>query len=378
VFTCLLLLLTGAALYGVPSLTLRIFDASARDGEEHALSVCLLLYLFAAGMQQVQRMYAATKEARGLIWHNMVLEVLLILSETAVIGYMLIGNGRFTAVVFTDSLLIFLSAFGYTMYLLLRYPPARLLHRQSIKTGWHEFTSACSLYLSNFFEKLSTDGLVLLLSVFRFEKMAIALFATVRTIANTPLLAHNLLLNTYTPALQQDVALRDKAALERLLNIVRLRVGVVLLAGIVGCYLLYAPVFVYWTKGTIAFDQHFLMAMLLLTISNLFGLSFLFILKGLNLLPQLLKVMVLKTILVLLAFAIADADLQVLGFLLASGEAVVSFIVLPLVLYRFWQMKGMSIGYGRSVAQGIPYIVAALLLLFFWWWQSLSFTLNLG
>lgn len=326
------------------------------------LPLCLIIYLVGASVQNMQRLYAGTKEARGLVWHNMVLEVVLIFLEIVGLGLLMVQGAGFSVVLFADSGIILLTALVYLLHLSIRYPLKGLMRGHNIILGAGSFIKATQLYASNFFEKLSTDGLVLLLSFFRFDKAAIALFATVRTIVNTPLLAQNLLLNTYTPQLQKDFALRNEEGLAKLFTHIRLRVGIVLLAGIVCCYPLYEPVFVYWTKAAIVYEPSFMMLMLMMAVVNLYGLSFSFVFKGLNVLPQMLGLMLFKTLLILFGFYVAQQNIEMIAWALLFAEFVVSIILLPILLHRYWQKQQMSFSIMQSYLSFIPYLISALLL----------------
>jgi O-antigen/teichoic acid export membrane protein len=378
VFSIVLCIAAGAAFVLFPSLSSLLFDVDTGYALRAGLPVCLLTYLSAACVQNVQRMLAATKEARGLVAHNMVLEVVLVLLELSVLGILLAkGYGLYTGVL-ADSIVISVIAVAYIVHLLYRYPLLCVMQRQTLRTGAREFIKAGSLYGGNFFEKLSTDGLVLLLSLFRFSKVAIALFATVRTMVNTPILAQNLLLNTYTPSLQKKFVLRDVAGLQRLFRFVRLYLGGIIMLGIVCCYPLYEPVFVFWTQGKLAYNESFMVSMLLVTICTVYGTGFAFVLKGLNLLPELLRLMLLRTVLVLIALSCSGADPDLLGWSLAGVELVCSVVYLPLVLQKFWRREQLCFSYAQSIKALLPYLLAALFLLLMLAWQPVSFSMNSG
>lgn len=346
-----------------PTLTSFVFDI--QNGQFNFLPFCLVIYIIAACLQNVQRMFAATKEARGLVWHNLLLEVLLIAAELLILSFILVEGFDFSIGIIADSAIIFLVALVFLVHLSLNYPLPQVLRLASVKSGAIHFAKATQLYAGNFFEKLTTDGLVLLLSFFRFDKSAIALFATIRTIVNTPLLAQNLLLNTYTPQLQKDFALRNGEGLKQLFSFIRLRVGLILVAGIVCCYPLYEPVFRYWTKGEIVYNETFMLVMLMMAVFNLYGLSFAFVLKGLNILPQMLGLMVFKTAFLLAGFYFAQQHIVMIGWMMAAAELVTSVILLPVLLHRFWQRQQLTFSLSNTLLSVIPYLLAAVCLFLF-------------
>lgn len=326
------------------------------------LPFCLVSYIIAASVQNVQRMYAGTKEVRGWIWHNMVFEVVLLLLEILLLAFILKADATFSSAVFADSSLIVMVALFYLLHLSVKYPLKGLMHRANIAEGAKDFAKATQLYASNFFEKLSTDGLVLFLSFFRFDKAAIALFATVRTIVNTPLLAQNLLLNTYTPEMQKHFSLRDTEAFGKLLNFIRLRVAPVLCLGIVLLLPIYEPVFNYWTKGEIVYNDTFMIIMLIMAVFNLYGLSYSFVLKGVNALPQMFVVMLAKSLLLLMGFVWANQNIIAFGWVLLSIEFLSSLVFLPLISYNYWRKEGLPLKAKNAWLGLIPYFLTAIIL----------------
>lgn len=337
------------------------------------LPFCLVSYIIAASVQNVQRMCAGTKESRGLIWHNMVLEVALLVLEILVLAFMINADVAFSSVAFADSSLIVLVALFYLLHLLFKYPLKGIMYRANIAEGAKDFVKATQLYASNFFEKLSTDGLVLLLSFFRFDKAAIALFATVRTIVNGPLLAQNLLLNTYSPEMQKHFSLRDTKAFEKLLNFIRLRVAPILCLGIVLLLPMYEPVFNYWTKGEIVYNDTFMILMLIMAVFNLYGLSYSFVLKGVNALPQMFMVMLAKSLLLLIGFGWAKQNILAFAWVLLAIEFLSSLVFLPLISYSYWRKEGLQLKAKNAWLGLIPYFLTALILsLYFMFAHSLD------
>jgi hypothetical protein len=362
VLSFILCTLIALILLFIPTSTAFIFDIDSQHRLISLLPLCLVSYLLAASVQNIQRLYAGTKESRGLVWHNMLLEVALVVLELSALSILLFQNFDFDIIVLADSVIILLVALIYLVHLGTQYPLAHILKVSSIQQGFIQFQKATQLYASNFFEKLSTDGLVLLLSFFRFDKAAIALFATVRTLVNTPLLAQNLLLNTYTPEMQKHFALRNTDALQQLLSFIRVRIGIILLAGMVFCLPFYEPIFIFWTKGKIEFNQNFMVVMLLMAVFNLYGLSFAFVLKGVNALPQLLGLMLLKTILILIGFVWAHQDILLIAVVWAIVELLSSVFMLPQILRRYGLRQNMSFTPSIYYGQLIPYLLASLCL----------------
>lgn len=357
IFLCAII----AVLFGcIPSVSAFVF--SVGNDQYNYLPLCLVAFISAASMQTIQRMYAGTKEARALVWNNLLIEVVLVAAEIILLSSLLLLNFNFTTVVFADSGLIFFTAVIYIFYLKKNYPLPAILKLHSIKNGATHFLKATQLYASNFFEKLTTDGLVLLLSFFRFDKAAIALFATIRTIVNTPLLAQNLLLNTYTPQLQKDFSLRDSKALEKLLRFIRLRIGALLCLGILVCLPLYEPVFSIWTKGEIVYNKLFMLLMLISTVFNLYGLTYAFVLKGINAYTESLAVMIVKTVVLLAGFILWQQSLIGFGISLMFVEFLSCVVLLPLLTHRYFLKQNFDFRLEISFLGFVPYLITVLML----------------
>lgn len=346
---------SGAALFDIP--LHRITD--------YSLPLLVGVYLTACGLQNGQRLLAATQEARGKVRINLQFESLLTLTEIVVLSLAIAYGAGFAAFVWIDSGIIAGACLLYQSYLFLHYPLQSSFSIAALKRGAQAFVRAGRLYLGNFFEKLSTDGLVLLLSLFRFPKVSIAVFAAMRTMVNAPLLAQNLLLNSYTPRLQQLFAQKDEVALTRLLQLARLFLGTVLLGGMLLCVPLYQPVFLRWTHGSLPFDPAFLTGMLLWCVAGIYGNGYLFVLKGLNLLREFWLLMALRCLLLLFGFFWAGAHTDRLLWVLCSVELLVSGIVLPAVLHRFWLQQGFRGRRSTDLLYLSIHLTAAFLLYFF-------------
>lgn len=355
----------GIILFAFPICTSSLFAVASTTISLSTLSFCLLVFIVGACMQMLQRMYAACHEARGRVAQNMVFEVLLIACEIAAILFLSLGDFGFKQVVALDSAVVFGMTLGFMVYLRYRYPLPGMFARSSVQQGFGLFRKATQLYAYNFFEKLSTDGLVVLLSFFRFDKAAIALFSTIRTIVNTPILAQNLLLNTYTPKLQAAFALRDAHAVAQLLRFIRLSVGAVLLLGILLCLPFYENIFIFWTKGRIAFDTSFLLLLLMMTVGQLLGTTYLFMLKGLNALSHTLGLMLAKTMLIFIGLLWSQQQLLRFAVVLIFVEWLSAIIVLPRLAHQYVQQNNFVVSKHSIDLGRLPFVICFLLLLLY-------------
>lgn len=364
-FNLLVALAVYCVLQWVPLTGSMLFDVQGDTLSLYRLPLLVGVYLLVCGVQNGQRMLAATLEAKGLVRHNLMFETALIVAEVLLLSLLLLRHADFATVVWADIALIASMTLGYQGYLSRQTSVSGLFARGTIVRGGGAFAKASRLYLGNFFEKLSTDGLVLLLSLFRFPKISIALFSAMRTMVNAPLLAQNLLLNTYTPRLQQLFALRDQPGMQRLLTLARFYLGTVLLAGMILCIPLYQPVFLKWTGGTLPFDARFLTGMLLWCVFSIYGNGYLFVLKGLNLLREFWLLMALRCVLLLAGFFWSKGVAAQFVWVLCWVELAVSGILLPFLLRKFWQKSDWTYPYRADLILLATHGAAALLLYYF-------------
>jgi len=345
--------------------TAYVFGTDVSGVQSADLGWSLSVYMLAATSQQVQRMYASVKEARGLIWHNLAVEVVLTLAETAILAMLLLQDDDFSTCVMADSALIITVSSVYVYYLSAAYPVPEVLTRRSLKRGWQHFRKAGRMYMGNFLEKLSTDGLILLLSVLRLDKTLLSVFATVRTIVNTPLLADNLLMNAYTPEMQRFYSLKDSAAMAGLLRYVRMIVGGLLLAGMVLAYPLYGWLFSTWTRHQLPYDPLFMVLMLVAAMFNMYGVSFSFVLKGINAMNQMMYAMLLKCILLLAGLLLWGHSLSQVAALLAFTECSISMLCFPWLLHRQWKQAALALPLREDLQALLPYLFSAISLIGF-------------
>jgi hypothetical protein len=365
VFSVLLCSLVALLFCGFGAVAGFVFDTPISNAANFALATSTALYILAACVQNVQRMYGAVKEPVGLIWQNLLMETMLLLTEIVMLALLIAQDFSFGLCVAADSILIMVAAVVYLLHLRFRYPLPGSWSKASLKAGTIMFGKAGKLYASNFFEKLSSDGLVLLLSFFKYDKAIIALFSTIRTIVNTPLLANNLLLNTYTPELQKKYSLSDSKGLQQLLQFIRLGLGSVLLIGIVCCYPLYQPLFLYWTKHQLDYNNQFMDLMLLLTVLNLFGLSYHFILKGINAMNKMLLLMLLKSAIIIVGFSMVSRSVVPVAWVLLIAEVITSLIALPLLVQHQLSADSLHVPLKENLSTIIPYLLSIAVLIRF-------------
>lgn len=365
VFNLLIALLVFVVLQSLPMSVSLLFDVSAQVSAQYGLPLLVAAYLLVCGVQNGQRMLAATREARGLVRHNLQFESLLLSVEIVLLSLLLVKAASFSLVVWTDILLIGVFVLAYQSVLYRQATIRGCFRLGSIVRGGHAFARAGRLYLGNFFEKLSTDGLVLLLSLFRFPKVTIAAFSALRTMVNAPLLAQNLLLTSYTPRLQQLFARKDAVSLRDVLILARFYLGSVLLAGMILCVPLYQPVFLAWTRGTLPFDAHLLSGMLLWAVFSIYGNAYLFVLKGLNLLREFWLLMALRCLLLLTGLFFTKGQGTYFVSFLWITELLISGLLLPRVLHVFWKRNLFPLRYIHDWLLLLVHVLSALLLSYF-------------
>jgi hypothetical protein len=157
------------------------------------------------------------------------------------------------------------------------------------------------------------------------------------------------------------------------LHFIRLRLAPILCLGIVLCLPLYEPVFNYWTKGEIDYNDTFMVLMLMMAVFNLYGLTYAFVLKGVNALSQMFVVLLAKSLLLLLGFVWAKQNIIAFAWVLLWVEFLSSLLFLPLLSFAFWRKKGLQLKAKDAWLGLIPYFLTALILsLYFLFAHSLD------
>lgn len=362
IFLVLLVLILSTIIYFIPHCITFIFHVESIFISK--LQLALSIYLIASSIQVLQRLFATTQEALGFIWKNIALDFLIILVEIIVLGYMLINKSSFLQIVIVDSIIIASIAFSYIIYLSVKYQTHLSFCYVQLQNGFSEFKNASKLYISNIFEKLSTDGLVLLLSLSGFNKGIISIFATTRTIINTPILTQNLLLNKDTPKMQGYYSTRNTIGFQKLLENVRFPWGIALSLGLI-LFLPFSKVFIsWWTKGNINITLDFMAIMSIMAIIHLWGLSFSFILKGLNATHELSKIMFLKCITIILGLLIIPQNIVAFATLLLVSEIFFSILLAPIETHKFLSKNNFKIHYKLLWKHYLAYSFSILIIVF--------------
>ena len=100
-----------------------------------------------------------------------------------------------------------------------------------------------------------------------------------------------------------------------------------------------------------------------MAVFNLYGLSITFILKGVNALPQLFRLMLLKTLLLLIGFVWARQDILNIAIVLALVELLSSIFILPMLLNAYRVQHQLRVSISKYYLQFVPYLLTILLLL---------------
>lgn len=321
-----------------------------------------IFYFTAYALYSLQKIVAATNEARGFIHQNLIFEVVLLVFETLLLGCYAIPYLSWAEAIIIQSIVIGSFSLLYLIRNLKRYPLVKGNFKLQLTDGIQHFKTASTLYFANFFEKLQGDFIVLLLSFFQYSKPMIASFSTVRTLINTPILAHNQFLLTLSPKAQKYIGLRDNVGLDQLCHQIRSYAAWIFGLGIIALLPFYESIFTWWTKGRLAFDAAFFYLMLSMAVVHLYGLSFLFLFKAWNRNKSFLLIMSLKSILLLMGLLMLPISLFYLGLILFILEMLFSILVLPSLLKQELQKVNMNFSVKKSLLAYIPYMIIQVIL----------------
>ena len=123
----------------------------------------------------------------------------------------------------------------------------------NLKLGWQNFTRSTLVTLNGFIEQFSNSGLIIVISSF-LGSAVVPMFTTVRTVANTALQGVGFIINPIYPDL---IRFKTKGEAEKLRQVMVtnwLITGFLVNAGFLLLLNFAEPLYIWWTKGKIAFD----------------------------------------------------------------------------------------------------------------------------
>lgn len=349
----------------LPSVTAFVFNTDRPTVVNNHIGWSIVLFLAATSIQNVTRLNYAKKEPLGRNWENLLYESLLLCVEIVVIMLLVWRGHTFLQVVAADSLIIAVISLYYYARTNATTRGTRLrVQGQTLKEGWHTFAKSTWFNLSNFFDKLTNESFILLLSFFKFGHSATTLYSTVRTVTNAPVTANMILVNAILPELQKGYSQRNTAHIQQLLLAIWLGIGTVLCIGVVSFYPFYEQLFLLWTTGKIAFSYWFFTLILIDTLIIIYGSSLMIFLKGVNHIKRTLSASVIRAICIVAAIAILPKTLLWVAYILIAADATANIGLYAYHSHRV--LKGLgSFSWLPLLAGLIPYILSIFFLLLF-------------
>lgn len=356
-----LLLLVGVS-YGYEKSVVHLFNTPQSNVDAYQLTSCLVFYMGGATVHNIARMYSSINEPVGRFWLSLCFESVVLTAEVSAVIAVVSNGGTLFDVCAGAGTTVALTSIVYLVILHMITPNVKIFGRNTLQRGFRAFTSSFSYHVQNFFEKITTESIVILLSLYKFHPAMIPVYSSVRTISNTPVTANNLLISTFMPELQRAYALGESRRIMILMQLLWLVFGTLGGIAIVFLYPWFKPLFLTWTKGSLPYDPVFFGTMLITCLLIVYGSCFTWMLKGINALQSMLVATTVKGVLLIVIFGLVPQQLRGIGFALLLTEAVANLFFYPRLMNRQVLRLGIRHSFAYYLKGFFPFGLTALCL----------------
>lgn len=364
-YSLIFLVLLVTVCYSYEKSIVHLFNTPSAEVQAYHLTSCVVLYMSGATVHNVARMYSSINEPVGRFWVSLCFEAVVLMAEVSTV-VVVVGRGGnlYEACAGAAGAIASVSAL-YLLILHLITPNVKTLGRDTLQRGFKSFVRSFSYHVQNFFEKITTESVVILLSAYKFAPTLIPVYSSVRTISNAPVTANNLLISTFMPELQKAYALGKSRNIMILMQLLWMVIGTVSGIAIIFLYPWFKPLFLTWTKGTLEYDPVFFNTMLLTCLLIMYGSCFTWMLKGINALRSMLAVTIIKGLLLILAFGLVPQHLRGIGFALLATELVSNLFFYPRLMNQQVLKMGIKHSFSYYLQGFFPFGMTALCLVSF-------------
>jgi O-antigen/teichoic acid export membrane protein len=238
----------------------------------------------------------------------------------------------------------------------------------SFELGWRNLLRSLVLTATQWLIQMQSNWLVIIVAS-RLGDTAIAMFATVRTVANAFLQGIGVLFMPLGPEVVRFAVRAEHHKLRETLGACWLVGGLAVNLGIVATIPFLEPLYRAWTRGVLSFELPLFLALAASVSLRALGAPLLNLLAGLNALRAQSVIAVLQTTTVcLLAFALLRGHgVVAAGWAVAAGEAVGSVGLAAYFVTKAMRAQGgefpvttFSLGLASVASLGLAFVLLAL------------------
>ena len=364
-FNGVFFVILALACLGFDTTVMRLFNVPKGTVAAFSLAYTIVASAAAGLLHNTARFCAAVNEPTGRYWESFAFEGLVVLVETSAIVLAIYRGEGIVATTLASSVAVAVLSVLY-MVVLRRREELRgfKIAKTLVVTGAGHFRKASAYTINNFFEKLTTESSVILLSLMRFSPALFPIYSSVRTFANVPVTAANLLTVSLVPELQRSYAVGNGRRMLTLLQSVWFLAGLAAGIGLIGGYPFLVRFYTDWTRFKLSFSNAFFPLMLGVGLTIVFGGIIGILLKSINAVRSLLWVAMAKGAVLIMLFLALPKTLVVLGAVLLATEGAFQLIILPALMSRI--LPGLSQQDARaSILRGaVPYLLTLFALVY--------------
>lgn len=213
-----------------------------------------------------------------------------------------------------------------------------------VREAWRNFRASLVLTVNGLLEQMASSGLVLLVMGI-LAPVEVAVFTTIRTVANTALQGVSVILYPVMPDVVRYHFRREPEKLAAVFGFVWCAAGTIVCLGFSAGAPVLEPLYTFWTRNALPFDPLLFSFVVLAVCFRQWGTPLQTYLHGVNLLPpQTIAVLVRALVTLSVAWVfLKQGGIPVAGISLLAGE------VLAAAIYYFAARRCM-----REMGGGIP------------------------
>ena len=325
-FILLLVFVVGLVL-SVPRISSYVLSVDLDVVIMDRLNIALLFSLVAHVIFQiVMRLGVKLFEPIGQIYLIPKIEVFFeVIEISLLVSYLLYDGNVLGLIVVYVSWKVFF-CLGLLLFLSKKFPHFFMLKKRgSLKEGFFLFRRSFSFLVSNVSDKLSIDGLPLLISHI-FGAALVPVYVTIRTIGNVITSSTNFIVNSSLPEFQRFYVKGEFKKIELLSQTLWFFLTLPVNIGIILILPFLNKLYVIWTQGKLSFDLNLMILILCSTIIINFSSIVVAFLKAINQTDFLLKLTVGRILILFVAtIGFINIGLPSVGLALFMSELVMSF-----------------------------------------------------
>lgn len=258
-------------------------------------------------------------------------------------------------------ILILLFNLIFIISLLKKHRVALLVFRNgNIKEGALLFRRSLIFLISNFAEKLSTDGLNFIVTIWYRGVHTLPALQSVRTMSNVFVTGSNSLASTFGFEMQRMTAQEKNAKLVHILQFLWLSIGMLVNLGAILLYPFLMDIYKVWVSNKVAVTEPFFYTIFAMSLIVVYGTIITIYMKVVNEIQKLFVFIVARSVILLTCLFLFPKELFYIAVALYLSEIVFNIFFLNGLLIRiFGKHQELNI-YKKIFRSVLPFVLTSL------------------